>query len=377
MKERQLKLAIGTYSYGGNGGLPSSSPKVQEYLMRLVYNLGREKRIHATVHRDSCDTPITMLRNASVLWARSMGADLLLQIDSDMAPDIHLGEDGSAPFWESSFDFIWNHWDKGPCVVGAPYCGPPPLELPYMFNWANSSSDNPGDDGMKLSLMTREEAACRVGIEEAPALPTGLILWDMRCFELTEPCKSGIVDKLVKQWESRLPQGPLTKLDLRNLVEALVADKKRAERPWFYYDYEDEYEAAKCSTEDVTATRDVSLAGIVKLGYNPVFVNWMAWVGHIKQKIVGKPRIYSADVVAEKFARAVRSGINHDQGKIEANAPGWEDLDWDSTPELTEKKEECHVEQTEELGHAGSGVWGRDSAAETLPAMQECAAADG
>src|SRR6185369_145762 len=59
------------------------------------------------------------------------------------------------------------------------------------------------------------------------------------------------------------------------------------------------------STEDVTNTRDISLAGCVKLGYNPVHCAWDSWIGHHKPWNVGKPQRFMAAQVGNALRRAV------------------------------------------------------------------------
>lgn len=326
MEPRKLKVGIATYSYGGNGGLPATHPAVMLYLMDLIPKLQRDKRISGVTHHDFCDTPITMTRNASVVWARENKCDVLLMIDSDMMPDVHLGEPATVPFWQSSFDFIYAHYDKGPVCIGAPYCGPPPVEKPYTFVWENWESDDPGDN-LKLRGITREEAATRCGIEAVAALPTGLILWDMRCFELTEPRPKDVVDRITASIMQQLSSGSVfTAATARQLVENIVRSKTAMENSWFYYEWDDLFQSKKASTEDVTATRDVSLAGMWKLGYNPVFCNWDAWAGHLKQKVVGKPRRLTADTVAEKLQRSAREGILGNERIVNLQCEGWESL---------------------------------------------------
>ena len=73
---------------------------------------------------DIADTPITMCRNRAVQAAQQMSYDLLMMVDSDMSPDLHIKEPGAKRFWDSSFDFIYSRLGK-PTVIGAPYCGPP------------------------------------------------------------------------------------------------------------------------------------------------------------------------------------------------------------------------------------------------------------
>ena len=144
-------------------------------------------------------------------------------------------------------------------------------QLVYVFRWQNQQSDNANAD-FQLEMYDRHTAAKMAGIQECAALPTGLIMYDMRAFELTEP-------------------------------------KTDADKPWFYYEWSDRYAAHKASTEDVTMTRDLSLIGTQRLGYNPVFCNWDAWAGHWKPKCVGKPVVISASGVSAKLREEWAAGV--------------------------------------------------------------------
>ena len=281
MTPRKHKLLIAQAPYGGNGGISSSHPSITNWLLRTVPKMVKDERIEDVKHVEICDTPITMSRNAMVQAARQSGCDLLLMIDSDQFPDYELdfNKDPTAkPFWDTSFDFLYKHWDKGPCVIGAPYCGPSPHQNIYVFHWTNLRNEV-ANSKPRLDQYRREHAAIMSGIQECAALPTGLILFDVRCFDLVKP-------------------------------------------PYFYYQYEGDgarcehcneikpgMQAKKSSTEDVTATRDISLVGQQTLGYNPVFCNWDAWAGHVKPEIVGKPRPVFVDHVTAKFAEAVDHGL--------------------------------------------------------------------
>jgi predicted O-methyltransferase YrrM len=192
-------------------------------------------------------------------------------VDSDMHPDMYNGQPDARPFFQTSFDFLVNHYPKGPCAIGAPYCGPPPHECVYVFQWSNMRSHASHAD-FQLKMYERHEAAKMSGIQECAALPTGLIMYDMRAFELTEP-------------------------------------KKDTDKPWFYYEWKDIYHSDKASTEDVTQTRDLSLAGVQAWGYNPVYCNWDAWAGHWKPLCVGKPLMIDAKNVSDKLKRAAELGV--------------------------------------------------------------------
>jgi hypothetical protein len=207
---------------------------------------------------DYMDTPITLSRNKAVHDAKNSGCDVLLMIDSDQYIDCE--EDGK-PFWDTSFDFLYNHYDKGPVCIMAPYGGPPPFESVYIFHWWAAESEC-ADQKYRLEMVDRNHAAMLTGIQECAAGPTGVSLWDMRCFDLME-------------------------------------------RPYFEYEWKDDWCDEKASTEDVYATRNLSWAGLEKLGYNPVFANWDAWAGHMKPKLVRKPRVPTASSVHAGLRKAV------------------------------------------------------------------------
>lgn len=269
----QQKFNVGfvTFSYGGNGGISSEVPNIREWIVPTINELAKDPRVDQIRMWNLADTPITMTRNRAVLQAREFGVDVLVMIDSDMHPDMYATAPEAKPFFQSSFDFFVNHYHKGPCVIGAPYCGPPPHECVYVFKWENTRSNASYAD-FQLKMYERHEAAKMAGIQECAALPTGLILYDMRAFELTEP-------------------------------------KKEGDHPWFYYEWKSLHAEEKASTEDVTMTRDLSLAGIQAWGYNPVYCNWDAWAGHWKPLCVGRPLIIDAKGVSNKLLRAAELGV--------------------------------------------------------------------
>jgi predicted O-methyltransferase YrrM len=280
MQPRKLSVLVANYAYGGNGGISMLHPTIAEWLVATVLKMKQDPRIGEIFHRTYSDTPITMSRCRTVLDARECGADLILMIDSDQIPDhaLHEGDPYAKPFWESSFDFIYQNYDKGPHVVGAPYCGPSPVNNVYVFRWASQRNAALEQD-IQIEPYSRGEAAIKVGMEEVAALPTGLILFDVRVFELTEP-------------------------------------KSKEDPPWFYYEWKTKYADEKCSTEDVTATRDIALAGMSLLGYSPIYVNWDAWAGHIKPEIVGKPNPITTEQVNSKYRDAVLNGASYKERRI-------------------------------------------------------------
>lgn len=285
MQPKKLNIGIAGYPYGGNGATSSLHPDIKDWTVLTVLAAKADERIGEVFHKDFSDTPITMTRNASVEWAKKAGVDVLLMVDSDQAPDMYVGSDPLAkPFFASSFDFLYAHYDKGPVTIVAPYCGPPghPVsggwENVYVFKWANQHSDEPQRDEFKLDAFDRDEASRLMGISEIGAGPTGLCMIDMRAFQ-------------------------------------------HMTHPYFYYQYEGDGElcprchqhapgpqAQKSTTEDVAFFRDMSLAISAKLGYNPVFCNWDSWAGHWKPKCVGKPTALKASQISQKMRDALDRG---------------------------------------------------------------------
>jgi hypothetical protein len=289
MTPRKLGLHIATFPYGGNGAAAKEHPDIRHWFTETVLWAKAEKRIDNISSSDINDCPITMSRNRAVVEARKAGAQVLVMIDSDQSPAKHQNDVGFKPFVPSSFDFLYDHYDKGPVVIGAPYCGPPPYENVYVFRW--DSMGVYGDEtSFGIHAYSRHEAAMMTGIVECAALPTGLIMYDMRAFELIEPCFIN-KEEILKKFKNG-------EIDLRQCARWM-------NEGWFYYEWKDGYASQKASTEDVTNTRDISLAGSAKLGYNPVFCNWDSWVGHWKPWNVGKPQRYGNEQIASSFKRAV------------------------------------------------------------------------
>lgn len=265
-------------------------PDSSGFITKVYHQLMGEPRVsNVTPYRKS-DTPITMSRNHAVKTAMDMGIDYLLMIDSDVGPDYLVGYDPTAkPFWDSSWKFLMDRRDReaairfenaeyepnskeedawilrehareaAPCCIAAPYCGKPPHENVFVFLWRSHQTNHPDPDHY-LSQFTREEAAQRGGIEEVAALPTGLILYDMRIFNVLPP-------------------------------------------PWFEYEYKDPpFNTEKSTTEDVYQTRNQSLLRM------PCYCNWDSWCVHNKIKPVGKPHTLKVDQIHKSLVDAVLLG---------------------------------------------------------------------
>lgn len=248
----QVSVLFARFPFGA-----SEHPDGVDWLLRTHAKCLGDKRIAKAEFWRIDDTPITMGRNRCLVEAQKRGFDLVCMLDSDMAPDYP----GGKKFWDTSLDFLLNH--PGPCCVAAPYCGPPPHENVYVFQWGKKQDGHPNVD-MSIDQFTREEAARRGGIEEVAALPTGLFLFDMRALSVLKP-------------------------------------------PYFTYEWTDEFQTHKASTEDVVFTRNLSLSGI------PVYCNWDSWAGHWKRKCVHKPTLLNVDDVRGLYREAVVNGRKSDE----------------------------------------------------------------
>lgn len=324
MTPRKLKVCFATFPYGGNGATAKEHPDIRDWLIETIWKARHDERIDTVDLADYCDTPITMTRNRAVREAQLKGVDVLVMIDSDQKPDMYLGHDPSAvPFWDASFDYLYEHYDRGPTIIGAPYMGGPPHENVFVFTWANHQSDHPNTD-FKLRQYSREEAFGMAGIQPCAALPTGLIMFDVRAFEATSPARDVFGENVLQWLQPHLGQ-PLTPQVIEGFLEWVKREKYSREQSWFYYEYETEpdgtcYQDRKASTEDVTATRDLSMLGLLKHGYNPVHCAWSSWAGHWKPKCVGRPQLMTVEGVASKMVRAAREARTRTVKLIELQA---------------------------------------------------------
>lgn len=283
------KYSIMLAEFPGNN---SSHPATNRYIKRLLWKTWRnDKRIGRVRFFDEVSTPISMVRNQAIHECQKHGIDYCFMIDSDMCPDT---EAGGKPFWDTSWNSLMERREeeaeftkaKGeelrakyenaeellskmvsekfpPATIGAPYCGPPPHENVYVFKWTDYESNTPNPNYM-LAQYTRDQVIPYTGIWEVAALPTGLIIYDVRLF-------------------ATLPQ------------------------PWFEYEYTDTpRNTHKGSTEDVFQTRNASMLGF------PQYCNWDAWAGHIKLKTVCKPEPVRIAKVPIAMAAALRAGVTEE-----------------------------------------------------------------
>lgn len=285
MQPAKVKVYVAFFCYGGNGGLAMMNPDLAMWWAKTYHEMKLDERISGVGSKIYSDTPITMTRNRAVRDAKANGCDMVLMLDSDNEPDGYMSCGGDAkPFWKTAFDFSYDRLVKQglPTVIAAPYCGPPPPpveqqyivtngdvtyaeqyggEVPYLFQWSNRESDNPHAN-LKIDILTRNEASLLSGIHPVAALPTGVCLFTLNAFE-------------------GLP------------------------KPYFRYEMNEDG-SEKESTEDVVATRDISLFWKMTKGYDVLFATCDSWALHHKTKKVGRPQFVPVDSVAETLMEAIK-----------------------------------------------------------------------
>ncbi len=268
-----VDVLIACFCYGGNGGVSSIIPELAMWLVRTSIKMKADPRIDRIKPIILSDTPITLTRNRAIEMAQNEGYDMVLMLDSDNEPDGYVGADPEAkPFWDVAFDFAYDRLLKGePTVIAAPYCGPPPHpvgvpgvvdmgEVPYLFEWQNNETTE-GRVQNKLEIMKRNEAARLKGIYPVAALPTGVCLFTTSSFE-------GL------------------------------------KKPYFRYEF-NESGSEKQSTEDVVATRNISLFWRMTRNIDVIYAACDSWALHYKPKRVGKPTVTPIEAVAKDFREAI------------------------------------------------------------------------
>ncbi len=284
MKKAVVDVLLAKFAYGGNGGVSSIIPELAEWEVRTTIKMKGDARIGRIKPVILSDTPITMTRNRAIRIAKEEGYDMVLMLDSDNQPDGYVGVDPEAkPFWDVSFEFAYERLMRGlPTCIAAPYCGPPPHpvdrpgvtdggEVPYLFQWIDNESDveNPTH---KLEILNRNEAAQLSGIWPVAALPTGVCLFTINCFDGMKV-------------------------------------------PYFYYEWNEDH-SEKHSTEDVVATRNISLHWSISKGINVCFAACDSWALHHKPKKVGRPRFTPVEIMAKKFREGLEGNMSVYEKKV-------------------------------------------------------------
>lgn len=277
----QYKIMVAQFPYDGTAHTDAT-----DWVAQTIVQMHDDPRLRGGVMRwKLADTPITMSRNRCLAAAQEAGVDYVLMVDSDMKPDLDVP--GAKPFWPTAWEFMQSH--AGPCVIAAPYCGKPPHENVFIFRWENLQSDNPNAD-FQLKMYSRHEGARATGIERVAALPTGLMLIDMRA-----------VNKLLASKPK--PEAVLEAYKAGRIPADVAIAKIKQEEAAFYYEWTDNRQTHKASTEDVTFSRDLSMLNI------PLYVTWDCWAGHHKDKVVSKPSLIDGGDVQEQFLEAARREI--------------------------------------------------------------------
>lgn len=202
--------------------------------------------------------PTDRIRNLILSKAMASGFDFVLMIDDDMKPDVGMGSDPDAvPFLPAALNFAVDH--DGPCFVGAPYTSAPPFQRVLVMRWAERVPDQLDGVGLELRSYTREEAAGLTGVGRVAALPTGMLLIDLRAV-------------------------------------------KAHPQPWFSYEFSDKAHTQLASTEDVVFTRDADWMGV------PQYCTWSSWAGHHKRYTTGRPRVAPLDTLPRAIHKAYEGG---------------------------------------------------------------------
>ena len=303
MKKPKLDVLIMMFCYGSNGAAPSILPEIAIWLSKRMAEMKADERIGRVAVMQGGDVPLTMIRNRVVKKAKDEEFDVILMIDSDNAPDLYLNKGEALPFWETSFNFLYERSIRGlPTVVCAPYCGPPPhptgggQENVYVFYVANDETQDGQVGSIRVESYTREHAALMRGIQAIAAGPTGCIVYSTDSFDLM-PVHGLSDEQILMQFRAGM-------ISLERTQQLLRMES------WFFYEYTDQYQTQKASTEDVTNTREIQFAGQEKFGEPVVFCNWDAWAGHWKPKCVGRPQPLRIEQVSNVFAEAVRNNIS-------------------------------------------------------------------
>lgn len=295
----QLDVLVALFCYGGNGGIASLIPQAALWLARTAHSAQQDDRIGRFTAMPFGDTPLPMERNRVVAYAIENKYDVIVMLDSDNGPDLYLGSRPWAePFWDSSFAFLYDRMLRGlPTVVAAPYCGPPPHpvsggeESVYVFRAQQMESGDPSR--VKIEMYDRQTASQMRGIQPIAAGPTGCIMYSTSAFSLM-PIRTMTDEEVLGEYAA-------------GRISAERALRLLRMQSWFFYEYADPWQTRKASTEDVTNTREIQMAGFVKYGEPVVFCNWNSWAAHYKPKCIGMPEPIGMDQVTTVFADAVLS----------------------------------------------------------------------
>lgn len=355
MQPLKLDVLVAFFSFGGNGGVAMQLPAITTWFAATYNKMLNDQRIGRVSARQFGDIPLSMERNRVVKIAKEEGFDVIIMIDSDNVPDLYCGYRSEAkPFWDSSFEFLYERYTRGtPTVVCAPYCGPPPHpvkggeENVYVF-YAETNESDVDQPGIRYAAYSRTHAAQMRGIQEIAAGPTGIIMYTTSAFDLMPVHSMTQEEILIKH-----KKGEISTERAKQLINM---------ESWFFYEYTDGYQASKASTEDVTNTREIQNAGLQLLKEPVVFCNWDAWAGHYKPKCVGAPHPIYMDQVSNIFREAVDRGTESTERLVEvdfsANQGDYDQNEQQEVEALTNEPEELKSVQ-EEFKVDNTTKWGQ------------------
>lgn len=315
MTPAKLDILFAFFVYAGNGGVAMQLPDITTWFAKRSMELAKDPRVGRVGVKRFGDVPLTMERNRVVRTAKDEKFDVIVMLDSDNIPDLYEGKTPEAkPFWETSFDFLYQRAMRGvPTVVCAPYCGPPPHpvnrgeENVYVFH-AEKDENDTKHPGFKFTAYSRTHAAQMRGIQPIAAGPTGVIMYSTDAFDLL-PVRNETTEQILDQVEA----GTITKERAARLLSM---------QSWFWYEFTNLEQTQKASTEDVTNTREIQLAGIAKHSEPVVFCNWDAWAGHMKPKCVGKPEPIAMEQISAMYLEAMEKPISSCDARVQLDFAG-------------------------------------------------------
>ena len=221
------------------------SPDVGTYLVQWMNDLKNRPGAEDLDLFTVSNARIRMMRNMCVAHARQKQAHFLLFIDPDMGVDkyVQRGANGQVldpnyalPFFPAAWDLALQHQKTNhpPAIYAAPYCATPPHEPVHVFVRNETG---------KLVRLERDRASTLRGWHQVGACGTGLMLIDMRVFDVIH----------------------------------------RPNAPYFEDQYTDTTETKLRYSQDVDFCLRCGAAGI------PVYVNFSCWCTHWQLAEVHRP----------------------------------------------------------------------------------------
>ncbi len=252
----RVNVAVAPFTYAG-----VMRAELGVWLAEALWGLRTHERVGLAVAAMQVGYPTDRARNEACKNAKREGFHFLLMLDDDMEPDC---EPDGVPFLPGALEFALAQ--PGPCVVAAPYCGASPWQKVLVMRYEERPNVVAPDFPGNLRSYTREEAAAETGFGRVGALPTGVMLVDLRVMDMLPP-------------------------------------------PWFAYEYEDPpFNTKLSSSEDTVFSRNADWVGV------PQFCAWNSWAAHMKNQRIGKPRPMAPAAVPINVRAALAHAIRKDGG---------------------------------------------------------------